>query len=156
MNTSVYLICQITKVFSVSNHPKPESFLTIGNFQYNPPNTYPELIVWKFVLTVSSPLLPEVDFSHQPHHSFLKAVQPNTLAIIKLYASNTDTHIFPLEPPHHTLLQIIYNQIHVVQLICTPHFTQQHYPPHKSKQYPPLSDAEPSLGNNSLSTTHYI
>ena len=36
-----------------------------------------------------------------------------------------DTHILPLKPPNPPLLKIIYNQIHLVQLLCTPPLPQQ-------------------------------
>ena len=54
-----------------------------------------------------------------------------------------DTYILPIKPPHPPLLQIIYNQSPIVQLICTPPFTQQHYHLHNSKPPPPISYAEP-------------
>ena len=60
------------------------------------------------------------------------------LEILILNKSNMDTHICPIETPHSLILQIIYIQSHIVQFIWTPHFTQQNYPTHKSKQYVPL------------------
>ena len=59
----------------------------------------------------------------------------------------------PIEPPHHTLLQNNYNKTHVVQYLCSPHFPWWYYPSHRSKQCPPLSDAERTPKHISLSTT---
>ena len=66
-----------------------------------------------------------------------------------------DSHLYALKPPHRPLLQIIYNQSHVLQFICTHPFLQQHYPPHKSTP-PPLSDAEPPTKNPSLSNPYSV
>ena len=48
-----------------------------------------------------------------------------------------DTHILPLKTVRPPFLEIIYNQIHVVQFICTHYFPQQRYPSNKLKQPPP-------------------
>ena len=79
-----------------------------------------------------------------PTSSFiLKYDKTNILATNQSYASNMDTHIYPLKYPHHPLLKISYNKIHTVILLVTPPFPQQHYPYQKSKRYSTLTDAEP-------------
>ena len=62
------------------------------------------------ILTVSFLLSSDVDFSHQPLHSFFTAAQPNPLATNKFDYSNMDTHLLPLEHPHHPILQIFYDK----------------------------------------------
>ena len=62
-----------------------------------------------------------------------------------------DTQKSPLKPPHPTIIEIIYNQSHLFQLLCNTNFYQQHYPPHKYKLFPPLLDVEPPPKKPSLS-----
>ena len=97
----------------------------------------------------------DVDFSHQPLHSFLTADQPNPLDITKLYASNADTNLFSLETPTILLLKK-YNKSHVVQFLCTTPFTQQYFPPRKSQNYPPFQMQNRPPKNNFLSTPPYL
>ena len=52
--------------------------------------------------------------------NFFSSASPNHLAITDLDTSNKDTHLIPLYPPHPPLTQIIYNQTHVLQYLCSP------------------------------------
>ena len=61
------------------------------------------------------------------------AAWTNPLDTTQLDYSNRDTPLFPLKHLHPHLLQIIYNQSHIVQLICILPFPQRNYTSHKSK-----------------------
>ena len=85
----------------------------------------------KKLFAVSSLLPSDVNLSHKCLH----------LCCDRLWIKYTGHNsVSPLQPSCYTLLQIIYNQIHIVQFICTPTFPQQHYTAHKFKRTlpPPL------------------
>ena len=94
-----------------------------------------------FVITIYLTLSSDINFSHQSLRSFLTAAQPNPLGTTQLDASNIYTQIFHIKTFHPPLLQIIYNQSHVLKFHFTPTSTQKHYPQHETKQFSPLLDA---------------
>ena len=124
------------------------SFVTTCNCLYNSPNIFPEFL---FFLNDNHIL---------PANFWCQFLFPNLSSQYhgktQLYASNMDTQKFPLKPPHLTLIEIIYNQSHILKLISTPNLYQQHYPPHKYKWFTPLLDVEPPQKIPSLSTNNYI
>ena len=76
----------------------------------------------KIELTASPLLTFDVSSSRKPLHSYSKNNPTNPLGETQLDASNTDTHMCPLAPPHPSLLQIVYNWTHVLWWRCTPPF----------------------------------
>ena len=85
------------------------------------------------------------DSFHEPIHYSSPTTLPKPLDTTQLDASNEDTSLFVFPPTQPPLLQKMYSQILVVQLICTTPFPKFYYHCHKSRWCSTLSDAEPPL-----------
>ena len=102
------------------------SFLLIFNCQQNAPNKYP----YVFFIFCTKCIFPS-DFLCQfilPNLSSHFYGKDSILCFKYGYPTITSQ-----PPPTLLFLEKIYNKSHVVQLLCTPTLSQQHYPPHKYK-----------------------
>ena len=110
-----YKICNFTS--------KPVYFYPTVKHRKNAFNTFTELVLWKFTIIPSIPHL--ILTTIMPRNPFINLIQlllPICITNTHLDNLNIETHILPLSYLHPTFIIIIYNQIHIKLLICTPTF----------------------------------